>query len=55
MFFALIGAAIGVYFGIRRARKAGGNRFDIWQYAAVYGVFFALLGLALAVVVVRFF
>lgn len=38
----LIGGALA---GALHARKRGGNRLDMAQYAAVYGIIFALLGL----------
>lgn len=47
--FAILGAIIG---GLT-ARKRGGNRADIAQYAAGYGIAFALLGLVLTVLLDR--
>ncbi|MEM8554341.1 MAG: hypothetical protein AAGF71_05875 [Pseudomonadota bacterium] len=38
---ALIGCALGAW----KAQKGGGNRLDIAQYAVVYAIVFALLGL----------
>lgn len=55
MFFALIGAIIGAAFGVTRARRAKGNRLDMLQYAAGYGLAFALAGFILAIIVVRSF
>lgn len=36
---------IGAVYGGWLSRKRGGNRYDIAQYAAAYGVAFALIGL----------
>lgn len=47
--FALIGALIG---GIT-AKKRGGNRLDIAQYAAGYGMAFAVIGLFVTVFLMR--
>lgn len=35
----------GAAWGALHARKRGGNRKDMAQYAAVYGIIFGLLGL----------
>ena len=53
MTLALIGALIGAAFGALRARKADGNRLDIIQYASVYGIAFALIGMIIAITLVR--
>ena len=34
----------GVVLGLRRAMRGGGNAMDMLQYAAGYGIGFALLG-----------
>lgn len=46
---ALLGAAIGAF----QAKKRGGNRKDIAQYAVGYGIAFTLLGFVFAVVLDR--
>ncbi len=46
----LIGGAV---WGALHAKKRGGNRMDMAQYAAVYGIIFALLGLVATVVLER--
>jgi len=47
--FGILGAVIG---GLT-ARKRKGNRMDIAQYAASYGIAFALLGLVITVLLDR--
>ncbi|WP_299692433.1 apolipoprotein acyltransferase [uncultured Tateyamaria sp.] len=46
---ALIGAVIG---GLN-AKRRGGKGLDIAQYAAVYGIAFALLGLIVTIILDR--
>ena len=46
---AVIGALIGVF----NAKKRGGNRKDMAQYAAVFAIIFALGGLLLSLIVTR--
>jgi hypothetical protein len=46
----LVGGAI---WGALHARKQGGNRKDMAQYAAVYGIVFGLLGLAATIALER--
>ena len=46
-------AIIGALVGGLTARKRGGNRLDIAQYAAGYGIVFALLGLLLTITLHR--
>ncbi len=41
----LVAAALGGFYGASQAKKRGGNRMDMAQYAAGYGIAFALLGL----------
>lgn len=36
---------IGALGGALRAKKRGGNRLDMAQYAAIYGMIFGLIGL----------
>ncbi|WP_171129983.1 MULTISPECIES: hypothetical protein [unclassified Ruegeria] len=47
---AILGAALGAM----AARKRNGNKADMAQYAAGYGIAFALLGLILSLILVRF-
>lgn len=44
---------IGVLIGWLTARKRGGNRLDIAQYAAGFGIAFMLIGLILTVMLDR--
>ncbi|SMR72077.1 hypothetical protein SAMN04488030_1423 [Aliiroseovarius halocynthiae] len=41
----LLGAALGA----TRAKKRGGNRLDMTQYGAVYGIGFALIAIFLTI------
>ncbi len=45
----LIGAALGAV----QARRKGGNRLDIWQYAGVYAIIGAIVGLFLTIAIDR--
>ncbi len=44
---------IGVGLGIRTARKRNGNRLDMAQYAAGYGIAFTLLGILVTIIIER--
>ncbi len=46
-------AIIGAILGAMTAKKRNGNAADMAQYAAGYGIAFALLGLILSMVLVR--
>lgn len=46
----LIGLVVGAFLGWHTARRRGGNRADRAQYAAVFAIIFALLGLVATVV-----
>ena len=46
---AIVGAVLGAY----TARKRGGNTLDMAQYAAGYGIVFALLGLLVTIILHR--
>lgn len=46
-------AILGAFLGVRTARKRNGSGADMAQYAAGYGIAFALLGLILSLVLVR--
>lgn len=45
---------LGVFIGVRTAKKRGGNRKDMAQYGAGYGIAFVLLGMILTVILDRF-
>ncbi|MGR3365211.1 MAG: hypothetical protein ACU0CY_13650 [Maritimibacter harenae] len=47
--FAIFGALLGAY----QARKRGGQRLDLAQYATAYGLAFAILGLFVTVFLSR--
>lgn len=49
----IVMALIGVTIGIVKARKRGGNRKDIAQYAAGYGLALLILGMFLTVLIDR--
>jgi uncharacterized protein YcfJ len=49
----LAGAVIGAVLGGLTAKRRGGSRWDIAQYAAAYGIAFALLGVISTIVVHR--
>lgn len=44
---------IGALIGGSRAKKRQGNRLDIAQYAVVYGIAFAIIGLFATVIIER--
>lgn len=46
-------AILGAILGVRTARKRNGSSADMAQYAAGYGIAFALLGLIISLVLVR--
>lgn len=43
--FVIAGLVLGVLYGSWTARRRGGKRADIAQYASVYAIFFGLIGL----------
>lgn len=47
--FALFGILLGAY----QARKRGGQRLDLAQYGAAYGLAFAILGMFVTVFLSR--
>ena len=49
----LAGLALGALMGGNLARKRGGNRLDIAQYAAGFAIAFALLGLFVTIFIDR--
>ena len=46
-------AVFGVLLGILTAKRRDGNRKDMAQYGAVYGILFTLIGLIVTVVIDR--
>lgn len=44
---------IGAFGGAMRAKKRGGNRLDMAQYGAIYGIIFGLVGLFISVYLAR--
>ncbi len=46
-------AIIGVILGVSTARKRKGNRLDMAQYGAGYGIAFLLLGVLVSIVIER--
>ena len=44
---------IGMGLGLRTARKRNGNRLDMAQYAAGYGIAFTLLGILVTIIIER--
>ena len=49
----LAGAILGAFVGSYQARKNGGKPLDQLQYAAGFGIAFALLGLFLTIFIER--
>lgn len=54
MIYIVLGL-LGATWGGMTARKRGGNRKDIAQYATSFGIAFALLGFVLTVLIDRWF
>lgn len=54
MIYIILGL-IGAVIGGMTARKRGGNRKDMAQYATGYAIAFALLGFVLTVLIDRWF
>ena len=44
---------LGAFLGYRTAKRRGGNRLDMAQYAAVYAIVFTLVGLFLTFLLER--
>lgn len=53
MIFPLAGLLIGLIFGAFRAKRRGGKIFDLLQWAAVYGMLFAIIGLFVMIFIDR--
>jgi len=51
--FVLAGIFIGAAFGAITARKRGGDRADMAQYGAGYGIALGLVGLIVTVIIHR--
>jgi len=49
----LAGLAVGALMGVRSARQRGGNRSDMWQYGAVFGMIGGVVGLFLTIALER--
>ncbi len=49
----LAGAVIGALWGVYLAKKRGGSRLDMAQYAAGSGIAFALAGLIVTIIIHR--
>ena len=49
----LISALAGIIWGAYQAKRRGGNRKDMAQYAFGYGVAFALVGLFASILIER--
>ncbi|WP_188078198.1 hypothetical protein [Aquicoccus porphyridii] len=49
----LIGAALGVAFGIFQAKRRGGTGLDMAQHGAAYGIAFAIVALIINILIVR--
>ncbi len=50
----IIGICLGATFGALTARKRGGNRADIIQFASVFAMIFGVIGLMLTIGLHRF-
>lgn len=53
MIIPLTGLLIGALFGAFRANARGGNRLDMLQWAAAFGIFFFLIGMFILVFLER--
>jgi hypothetical protein len=49
----IIGLVFGALFGAVVAKRKGGNRLDMAQYAGGFAIFFGLVGLFLAIYLAR--
>lgn len=45
-----VGLLLGAVLGVMAARRRGGDAADMAQYAAAYGIGFAIIGLALTLI-----
>jgi len=46
-------ALLGVLLGVTAARRRKGNRLDMAQYGAAFGIAFAILGVIVTIVIAR--
>ena len=51
----IAGLLAGALLGVLQARRRGGNRLDLLQYAGVFAIIGAILGLFLTIAVDRMF
>ena len=49
----LITGTLGAVTGATLMKRRGGNKKDMGQYAADYGIFFAVIGLFIAIFIAR--
>ena len=49
----IVSALVGVILGITTAKRRDGNRLDMAQYGAGYGIAFALIGVFLTLLIER--
>lgn len=49
----LISTVLGVVLGVTGAKRRNGNRLDLLQYGAGYGIAFAILGVFATLIVER--
>ncbi|KMW57081.1 hypothetical protein AIOL_002039 [Candidatus Rhodobacter oscarellae] len=49
----IVSALVGAIIGALQARRGGGNRKDMAQYAAGFGIAFALIGMLVTVILAR--
>lgn len=51
--FMIFSTLLAALYGGMKARKAGGTRLDMAQYAGAYGVFVFILSLAITILILR--
>ncbi len=51
--FVIISVILGVLYGAFIAKKKGGTRLDMAQYAGTYAILFGIIGLFLMVAITR--
>lgn len=49
----VIGILLGAAFGVFTAKRKGGTRLDMLQYAGAFGIIFGLVGLFVAIIMAR--
>lgn len=49
----IVAFLVGAVFGALRAKKRGGNKLDMAQYGAVYGIALALIATFLTIMITR--